>query len=75
MQYRAERVWKDHAPRWAWDHKRSPKFMLLVILVELYGASSAVREVGNACRDPVIEVKGESAVRDFISGRFGVNTG
>jgi hypothetical protein len=50
--------------------------MLLVVLVELYGASSAVRKVGNTCGDPVVEVKGDGAVRDcVISGRFGVNTG
>ena len=78
VQYRAEGVWKDHAPRWAWDHRRSPKFMLLVVLVELYGASSAVRKVGNTWGDPgpVVEIEGESAIRDcVISGRFGVNTG
>jgi hypothetical protein len=50
--------------------------MLLVVLFELYGAPSTVRKLGNTCGDPVVKVKGESAVRDcFISGRFGVNTG
>lgn len=72
VQYRAERVWKDHAPRWTWDRRRSTKFMLVVVLVELYGASSTIRKFGNTCRNPVVEVKSESAISyRFISGKFG----
>lgn len=73
VQYSAERVWKDHAPRWTWNRRRSPTFMLLVILVELYGTSSAIRKFGKTCRNPVVEVKRETPIGDcFIPGRFTV---
>jgi len=49
--------------------------MLLVVLVEFYGASSAVRKLGNTCRNPVVEVKGDSTVCDgFTPDKFGVHT-
>ena len=42
--------------------------MLLVVLVELYGASSAVCKVGNTGRNLVVKVEGKHTVRDCFMG-------
>ena len=58
MQYRTERVWKDYAPGQTRDRGRSTKFMLLIILVELYAtAPSATALLLNRFRVSMDEAK------------------
>ena len=48
--------------------------MLLVFLVEPYGASSAICKLENTCQNPVIKVESESPIcNGFISDGFGIN--
>ena len=74
LQCRAEGVREHYASRQTWNRRRSPKFVLLINLVELDGTSGTVRKLGYRRGNPVIEIKYERTLPNrFISDRFSIS--
>ena len=63
LQNCAKCVGQDGPARWARDGVIGTHLVLSVLSVKLYRATSAISELGNACRNSVIQEKRDSAVR------------